>query len=108
MTTPKTLAREVDNYGRAHPEIHLQVYEVPQLPGSLRRSRPIRGAAEWLITNRLYFVVVLVIQPELMLTDWIVYEKRGKWRPGADATVATPESWQTHPSDKSDTALLFR
>ena len=97
MTTPKNLAREVDAYGQAHPELRLRVYEVPQLPGSLRRSRPIRGAAESLITNRLYFTVVLVVQPELMLTDWIIYEKRGRYRLGADAQIVTPAIWQTEP-----------
>ncbi len=93
MTTPKTLAREVDGYGRAHPALHLQVYEIPQLPGSLRRSRPIRGAAESLISQKRYFAVVLTLQPELMLADWIIYEKHGKWPLGADAVPATPATW---------------
>ena len=90
MTTPKTLAREVDGYGHAHPELHLAVYEIPQLPGSLRRSRPIRGAAESLISQKRYFAVVVTLQPELMLADWIIYEKRGKWKLGADAVVMDP------------------
>ncbi len=94
MTTPKNLAREVDAYGHLHPELHLEVYEVPQLPGTLRRSRPLRGAAESLITTKRYFAAVVVLQPELMLADWIIYEKRGKWHPGNDALVATPAGWQ--------------
>lgn len=93
MTTPKTLAREVDGYGQSHPELRLQVYEVPQIAGTLRRSRPLRGAAESLITTKRYFAVVVVLQPELMLADWIVYEKRGKWHPGLDAVPATPDTW---------------
>lgn len=93
MTTPKTLAREVDAYGRAHPELHLRVYEVPQLPGSLRRSRPIRGAAESFLKTKRYFAVIVVLQPELLLADWIFYEKRGKWTPGLDAVTATPATW---------------
>lgn len=94
MTTPKNLAREVDGYGRTHPELHLQVYEVPQIAGTLRRSRPMRGAAESLITTKRYFAVVVIVQPELMLANWIIYEKRGKWTPGQDAVVATPMTWQ--------------
>ena len=31
----------VDTYGHAHPELQLRVYEVPQIPGTLRRSRPL-------------------------------------------------------------------
>lgn len=97
MTTPKTLAREVDTYGRAHPELHLTVYEVPQLPGSLRRSRPIRGAAESLISQKRYFAIVVTLQPELMLADVIIYEKRGKWKLGADAVTVTPDIWGSLP-----------
>ena len=93
MTTPKNLAREVDTYGHRHPELKLRVYEVPQMPGTLRRSRPVRGAAESLITTKRYFAAVVVLQPELMLADWIIYEKRGKWRPGTDAETVAPSFW---------------
>lgn len=94
VTTPKNLARQVDTYGRAHPELHLQVYEIPQIPGTLRRSRPIRGAAESLLTTKRYFAVVVVLQPELVLADWIIYEKRGKWHFGEDAVLASPATWR--------------
>ncbi len=97
MTTPKTLAREVDRYGHAHPELHLRVYEVPQLPGSLRRSRPIRGAAESLLTNRYYLTTLLVIQPEIILADTVIYEKRGKFHIGDDAQTIRPTDWQPSP-----------
>ena len=104
MTTPKTLAREVDAYGQTHPNLHLRIYEVPQIPGTLPRSRPIRGAAESLITNRLYFTVVLILEPELMLTDWIIYEKRGKYSLGYDATAISPTLWQPLDVASSPTA----
>ena len=94
MTTPKTLAREVDRYGRTHPELHLAVYEIPQLPGSLRRSRPIRGAAESLLTNHYYLSTLLIIQPEVILVDAVIYEKRGKFSIGTDAHVVEPTDWQ--------------
>ena len=94
MTTPKTLAREVDRYGRRHPELHLAVFTIPQLPGSLRRSRPIRGAAESLLTNRYYLTTLLIIQPEIILADSVIYEKRGKFRIGDDARTIAPSEWQ--------------
>lgn len=95
MTTPKTLAREVDHYGHAHPELHLHVYEIPQLPGRLRRSRPIRGAAESLLTNHYYLTTLLIIQPEIILADTVIYEKRGKFRIGDDAQTVSPADWQS-------------
>ena len=102
MTTPKTLSRELDSYGAAHPELHMTVYDVPQLPGSLPRSRPIRGAAQSLLTNRLYLSTLLVLQPEIILADLIIYEKRGKWTLGADAQVIAPVDWEPATVETTD------
>ena len=93
MTTPKQLAREVDGYGHLHPELHLAVYEIPQLPGTMRRSRPIRGAAESLLTTKRYMATLLILQPEVILAAWIDYERRGKWSLGGDAVAVTPSFW---------------
>ncbi len=97
MTTPKQLAREVDGYGTAHPELHLAVYEIPQLPGEMRRSRPIRGAAESLLTTKRYMATLLVLQPEIIVAAWIDYEKRGKWAMGQDAVAVSPDFWKRGP-----------
>ncbi len=93
MTTPKHLARLLDNYGAAHPELHLRVYEIPQLPGTVRRSRPIRGAAESLLTTKRYLVTLLVIQPEVPLLALLAYERRGRWMVGRDAMTLQAGAW---------------
>ncbi len=95
MTTPKQLARAVDGYGQEHPELHLTVLEIPQLPGTLRRSRPIRGAAESLLTTKRYMATLLVVQPEIILAAWIDYERWGKWPLGQDAVAVMPAFWAT-------------
>jgi len=94
MTAPKTLARQLDAYGSAHPEMHLRVSEIPQVPGTLRRSRPLRGGAETFVKTKRYLATLLVIQPEAVLADWIVYERKGKWTPGKDATPLIAGSLQ--------------
>ena len=93
FTTPKNLSRRLDTYAQAHPDLDLQVYEIPQIPGTLRRSRPLRGSAETFVKTKRYLATVLVLQPELMLTDWIFYETKGKWTPGRDATLLSPNDW---------------
>jgi hypothetical protein len=93
MTTPKNLARQLDDYGRSHAELGLRVYEVPQLAGTLRRSRPLRGAAETFVKTKRYLTTLIVLQPEAVLADWIVYETKGKWTPGRDAAELSPASW---------------
>jgi hypothetical protein len=105
MTTPKNLARLMDAYGQTHPEAHLQVTEIPQIPGTLRRSRPIRGSAETFVKTKRYLATLLVIQPEVMLADWVAYESKGRWVPGKDAQrgsmaiLGTVLSWGAPRSD---------
>jgi len=89
LMSPKQLARNVTAYAAAHPEVDLQVYKVAQLPGMLRRSRPTRGAAETFVKTKRYAAFLAVAQPELLLADWIVYERRGKWALGAGAQPFT-------------------
>ena len=94
MTTPKGLARQLDAYGQSHPEMNFRVYEIPQLPGTLRRSRPLRGSSETFVKTKRYLATLLVIQPEAVFADWIAYEAKGKWTPGLDAKIVAPSSWQ--------------
>jgi len=87
MATPKNLARQLDAVDSS---LDLRVYEIPQIPGTLRRSRPVRGSAESFIKTKRYLFTVLVLQPEFLLADWIAYESKGKWTPGRDAAVIQP------------------
>ena len=63
LMTPKQVARRVTDYAHAHPELNLRILEIPQLPGSLRRSRPVRGGAEAGLTTKRYLAILLVSSP---------------------------------------------
>jgi hypothetical protein len=91
MTTPKNLARELDSYGRSHPERHLQVFAIPQIAGSLRRSRPLRGAAETFVAQKRYVLALSVLQPEALLACLWAYEAKGKYPAGYDAIPLQPD-----------------
>ena len=104
FTTPKNLSRRLDTYAQAHPDLDLQVYEIPQIPGTLRRSRPLRGSAETFVKTKRYLATVLVLQPEVILTDWILYESKGKWTPGRDASIVSPTDWPITTQPPSPTA----
>ena len=93
LSSPKNLARQLDTYGHQHPELNLHAYEIPQIPGTMRRSRPLRGGAETFIKTKRYLATLIVIQPEFILPDWIVYESKGKWTPGGDAERVSPTSF---------------
>jgi len=95
IATPKNLARRLDTFALAHPELHPRVYEIPQLPGTLRRSRPLRGCAETFVKTKRYIFTFGIIQPELELADWILYEAKGRWTPGLDALTLSPSEWNS-------------
>ena len=88
LMTPKQVARSVATYGAAHPEAHLHVWEIPQVPGSLVRSRPVRGGAESALKTKRYLLTLAVIQPEVPITLFFLYLKHGRWKVGAGATPA--------------------
>lgn len=98
MTTPKTLARQMEDDAQKHPELNLRVYEAPQIPGTPPRSRPVRGAVESLLKTKRYLATLLVIQPEVPLVCWTIYEADGRWKLGHDAMPVTPEFWSGSPS----------
>jgi hypothetical protein len=90
LMTPKQVARCLDAYGRAHPESDLRVIEIPQLPGSLRRSRPVRGAAEAGLKTKRYLATLLVIQPEVPVVLGFLYLGHGRWSMGKGAELLEP------------------
>ena len=95
LTTPKNIAHSIERYGLAHPESGLRITEVEQVPGSLRRSRPVRGAAEMLLKQKRYAFTLAVIQPEAMPFLYAFYLEDGRWPVGRDAEPEPPESFLT-------------
>ena len=93
LMTPKQVARSMVNYNRLHPEANLTVMEIPQIPGTLRRSRPIWGVSESGLKTKRYLFTLLLIQPEVIAGCGIVYLDRGRWKIGDGAVPASPGIW---------------
>jgi hypothetical protein len=91
MMSPKQVARGVWRYGESHPEAGLRVIEIPQIPGELPRSRPLRGATDMLLKTKKYLAVEIAIQPEAVLAMWMMYLHGGRWQIGRGSEVVTPE-----------------
>lgn len=93
LMTPKQVARCVGAYGQRHPEAGLQVIEIPQVPGTLRRSRPVRGGAEAGLKTKRYLATLLVIQPEIPIGLTFLYLRHGRWDISKGAHIAEPADW---------------
>ncbi len=93
LMTPKHVARSLYEYGKAHPELQLRAIEVPQVPGSLRRSRPVRGAAESLLTTKRYLFTLIAIQPEVPVGLMALYLAHGRWSMDQHAERMGPQTF---------------
>jgi hypothetical protein len=83
--TPKQVVRSLSQYASTRPELGLKVWEIPQVPGSLRRSRPVRGGAEAGLKTKRYLFTLIAIQPEVPAALSILYLWHGRWKVGKGA-----------------------
>lgn len=75
MTTPKQITFKLVRYAKKHPELHMEVYEIPQVPGYRRLSRSNKSVSESLITTG-YAVPIAVLNPYLaggLFVDYVVH-----------------------------------
>jgi hypothetical protein len=93
IVTPKHLARSMVSLQKKHPEVRLRVLEIPQIPGTLRRSRPTRGISEFFLKTKRYSFTLAVIQPEAVIATLILYESNGRFRLGTEAEKVEPQFW---------------
>ena len=81
MTTPKQLAYKLERYAAQHPETHLAIFEIPQIPGYRRLSRRNKSIAESLSTTG-YAIPIAVVNPYLAGGLFVDYLARGRHRAG--------------------------
>jgi len=79
MTTPKQIAYKLDRYAKKNPEIHLQIFEIPQIPGYRHMSRSNKSISESLITSA-YAVPIAILNPYLAGGLFVDYVVRGRYR----------------------------
>jgi hypothetical protein len=63
VSTPKHAAKSLVRYSRRHPDLEFTSYVIPQVPGSVKRSRPVRGVLESLLRAKKYVVVLAAFHP---------------------------------------------
>ena len=77
MTTPKQLAYKLERYAAQHPETHLAIFEIPQIPGYRRLSHRNKSIAESLSTTG-YAIPIAVLNPYLAGGLFADYLARGR------------------------------
>ncbi|MGA2536809.1 MAG: hypothetical protein ABSF53_12385 [Terracidiphilus sp.] len=80
MTTPKQIASKLARYARKHPDMHLSVFEISQVPGYRHRSHFNKSVAESLATT-IYAVPILLVNPYIAGGLFVDYLARGRFNP---------------------------
>jgi hypothetical protein len=56
IMTPKQAAKSLVHYAKRHPALQLSGFVIPQVPGTVERSRPVRGVLEALVKTKKYIL----------------------------------------------------
>ena len=78
VSTPKQAARCLIRYGKRHPDAGFRAYVIEQQPGTLRRSRAVRGVLESLVTGPEYTLpaAALFVHPLVLGGAAVAYVTR--------------------------------
>jgi hypothetical protein len=79
MTTPKQLAWKLERYARKHPDTHLEIFEIPQVPGYRHNSGANKNIAESLSTTA-YAIPIAIVNPYIAGGLFVDFLVRGHYR----------------------------
>src|SRR5208283_5439930 len=63
VTTPKQIAKMLARYSHHHSELQSSAFLVPQVPGTVKRSKPVHGVLESVLAAKKYMVPLVVLHP---------------------------------------------
>jgi hypothetical protein len=107
VSTPKRAAKSIVKYSQRHPDLEFTKFVIPQVPGSLRRSRPVRGVLESVFRAKKYVVVLAAFHPILTGGVVSVYLVGDRFNPARDAMVFSPTGkLQVAPTNNERKAYL--
>ena len=103
VSTPKHSAKTMVQYAKKHPELHMTAYVIPQVPGTIRRSRPVRGVLESVFKAKKYEVPLLALHPVVggaFAAGYLL--GGGPFNPSKNALVFSPDGDLQAPLSSED------
>jgi hypothetical protein len=92
ISTPKHAAKTFVQYAKKHPELQMTAFVIPQVPGTIRRSKPVRGVLESVFKAKKYEVTLLALHPVVggaFAAGY--YFGGGAFNPSKNALVFSPD-----------------
>ena len=95
VMTPKQAAKSLVQFSkRAHkkdPNFELTRFFIPQVPGTIKRSRPVHGLVDGVFHAKKYFLPLAVFQPFVAAGVATTYYFGGRFDPATSAALWTPD-----------------
>lgn len=85
LTTPKQDARSLTKYAKRHRELTFSTFVIPQVSGTIRRSKPTDGVLESLIKSKKYVAPLALLSPEAVAGMVAIYMIDGRFHLPASA-----------------------
>jgi hypothetical protein len=95
IMTPKQAAKSLLRYAKRHPDLQVSSFVIPQVPGTVERSRPVRGVLEALVKTKKY---ILPLAPLALMHPYfggslvIAWIQGGHFNPRSAAAAAASEA----------------
>jgi hypothetical protein len=108
ITTPKHAAKSLIKYSKHHPDVPFSRIVFPQVPGTKRRSRPVRGVLESVFRAKKYMVPLALIHPIVaggMVTGYMLGDR---FNPGQNALVFSADGDPAAPATKEERKLYSK
>jgi len=102
ITTPKQSAKMLSYYGRRHPELQTSSFVIPQVPGTVPRSRPVHGLLECALTAKKYLLPLFVLHPYIAGSLFAIYLVRGHFNPAKNALILDSKHQLEEPLTPTD------
>ena len=87
VTTPKQIAKMLARYGRRHPELETADFVIPQVPGTIRRSKHVHGVLESVLVAKKYMAPLFLLHPYISGGVLAAYLGHGRFDPSRNALV---------------------
>ena len=102
ISTPKHESKSLVRYSKRHSDLEFTRFVIPQVPGSVKRSRPVRGVLESVFRAKKYAVALAVFHPfmagGLVSADLIV----DRFNPAKNTNVFSLTSEPLAPPTKAE------
>ena len=97
VATPKETAKSFVKYSERHTDLEFSSFVIPQVPGSIKRSRPIHGLVESIFKAKKYVIPLAAFHPFVAGGVASVYLVGGRFNPAKNALVFSSDGGLEQP-----------